>query len=81
MGRTGDVVHDEIAARHNLNVHRLPRAGGVGRPGEGALAAVLEDVARAGGGGDDLGAHKRGTGNKSGETSVDEHRRAIFEKG
>lgn len=75
---TGDVVHLEVAARHELNVHLLPNTGGVYVPGEGALAADLEDVARAGGGGDGVGADKGRAGDESGKTSVCEHREEMM---
>ena len=63
---TGDMVHLEVATRHELNFHFLPGPIGVCGPGEGALATDLEDVARARSGGDRVGAHEGRTGNESG---------------
>ena len=75
---TGDMVHLEVATRHELNVHLLPRASGVCGPGEGALTADLEDVARARGGGDRVGAHKGRAGDENGKTNVCKHRMVCF---
>ena len=75
---TGDVVHLKVATRHKLNVHLLPGASGVCSPGEGALTADLEDVARARGGGDRVGAHKGRAGDENGKTNVCKHRMVCF---
>ena len=75
---TGDMVHLKVATRHELDVHLLPGAGRVGRPGEGALATLGEDVAGAGRGGDDVGADEGGAGDEGGEASVSKHREISF---
>ena len=75
---TGDMVHLEVATRHELNVHLLPCAGRVCGPGEGALTADLEDVARARGSGDRVGAHEDRAGNENDKTSVCKHRMVCF---
>ena len=75
---TGDMVHLEVATRHELNVHLLPSASGVCGPGEGALAADLEDVARARGSGHRVCAHEGRTGDENGKTSVCKHRMMCF---
>ena len=75
---TGDMVHLKVATRHELNVHLLPGAGRVCGPGEGALAADLEDVARARGSGDRVGAHKGRAGDENGKTNVCKHRMVCF---
>ena len=75
---TGDMVHLKVATRHELNVHLLPGAGRVCGPGEGALAADLEDIARTRGGGDRVGAHEDRAGNENDKTSVCKHRMVCF---
>ena len=45
---TAKVYHLFIRTRHELNVHDLPDAGGVGGPLDVALAAFVEDRVRRG---------------------------------
>lgn len=45
-GHVGDLDHGLIGARHEIDGHLLPTAGGTGCPGHGALLSNAERVAR-----------------------------------
>ena len=71
---TSNMAHLPVVTRHQLDIHLLPGTGSVGSPGERALIALLEYIARTRGSRDDFRVHKHGVGNESNESGVCEHR-------
>lgn len=71
--RTCDVYHLPVVSGHELDVHLLPDTGSVSVPGDRALVALLEYVARAGRAGGGIGADERGAGDDGCDTSISKH--------
>lgn len=72
---TCDVIHVEIASRHEFNVHDLPYTRGIGLPRNMTGSTLVEDVAGTGLGRVGISAYKGSASNKCTEEKSGEHDR------